>query len=145
MRYLAVLLLAACGAPPDFTGRFSGTIDETTTCSDGSGIAPTQLVTWVLSEHGSSVSIVPSAGTTCSTLTAATQPSGDAEIAAVTCPAYGDATTSFQDTIRSGGTLTLTDDKLAVKFTTYTTIFNRSTGVSGSCSSSTSGTLTQSK
>lgn len=130
----AVLSVVACG--PSFDGTYAGPLTSIGSCSDGSGVpSSTVQVRWVLSESGSGVDVTT--GGTCGDF-AGDVPSGSTtDLRQKTCPAYSNGPYTYNSTV-TGGTLTLSGSSLAVSFQTNILV---SGAASGSCSTSTSGTL----
>lgn len=139
MRYLALsLLLVACG-PPDFAGRYKGTFDSAGSCSDGSRGVSLKDALWIVTDNAGDISVATFGGTSCTTLRATAQ-GNIATLASRTCPSFGDATITIQDTVRSGGTLTLNGSNLKVAFSVFAALFYPD-GTRGSCDDSLSGIL----
>ena len=112
-------LAFACGGV-DFTGRYTGNLTLTGSCSDGSQVTPsTRLVTWTISD-ADVVTIAPEGGT-CGSLTADAAGSV-ARLRAKACPPYTASGITVKEELASGtleaktiGTLTSNDRELSVE------------------------------
>jgi hypothetical protein len=137
-RVLPVLLLvvSACGgAPPDFSGRWSGNALQSAICDDGTSIPRVVPITLDARQDDNGVDFVTN--TSCGTLRG--EFDGDIlrlQPAACAPLVYGVFT--YADTILTG-TVVRQDDTLRVSATVSTVLFS-STGA-GRCSGPMSGTL----
>ena len=62
-----MLLVAGCGLPPGFAGKFSGTLTNSVHCPDGPQFSTTDQVTWTAEE--SATTVVTKSANGCSPLT----------------------------------------------------------------------------
>ena len=111
VKMLMVVALSGCG--PQFAGKWVGNLDETGSCSDGSGVPSTSYpVSWVISEKEDQLTIVTTGN--CGSFRA-TQRGSMATVERKDCPPQTSPTSGItgQQTVRFG-TLTLSESLMSV-------------------------------
>ena len=137
---LGALGLCACG--PDFTGRWVGNLNETGSCSDGSGIpSNSNPIDWSISAQGSKLTIVTTAN--CGSFTA-TQEGSTASLDRKDCPVQTERETGATQQLHVlSGTLSLNGATMSV--VVLSTYDATTPTASGECSATATGLLARQK
>src|SRR4051794_36574943 len=104
---LVALNLMGCG--PSWDGRYTGTLTQTGSCSDGSGVPPSTIdADWTLTEKSTGLEVQTdgNCGTQFADVDGTT-----ATFRPKSCPPYSNQGYNYQPST-SGGSLALNDDKL---------------------------------
>lgn len=129
-------LLSACG--PDFSGRWTGNINELGSCSDGSAVPSSNTgVTWSLSTKGSTVTIVTTGA--CGSFSA-TQQGTMATIGPHDCAAVTDAAAGV--TVKkhiNGGSMSLMGETLSLTISSRSAV--ATPNAVGTCDTTATGVL----